>query len=154
MTNLLLTFIVLAVTVLTVVQLVFITKLNRIKADIIDFITPDEDGQPSKLGQMAAGLGDHIASKTVENAKTTLMGYKSGQARQEKAVEAAFAKDMIGMQSPLAGAALQAFPSLQKLIEKNPAMADLVMSKLGSQGSKTVSTAPSNGRNHRDPFNV
>lgn len=132
---------------------VFLLKLRGVYRDILSFITPENAGDESELSRLVKPVLNEFASKIVDNAKVTLMGYKSGQARADKAVEAAMAKDLINLKSPLAGAALGAFPFLQKLIDRNPGLAGAALEKLGSLGrnspveSTIVTNAGDNGYN-------
>lgn len=139
MDNVLLT-VILAVSFLqfTVIALFFL-KFFGIIREIVAFITPAGDNLPSP----AAELWKSMSKTLMLEFKTSFMGMLSVQSKIEKRAQDEAVQEAVTKTNPLAGAALAAFPKLQKLILKNPAILEFAMSKVASAAAKS---AP--GNNH------
>lgn len=125
------------------------------------YFEPDANGGPSEFARFIDIVSENFASRLISSLRGSLLNLSSISSRQEKAVDGAIAQDMIS-QVPLAGAALQAFPALGKLIKKNPAVAGIVQQKLMefmmSKGAGAAQQpqvpAGSNGGSHNTPLEI
>ena len=66
--------------------------------------------------------------------KTSFMGLLSVQSKLEKRAQDEVVSSTISAQAPLAGAVLSAFPGVRKLIMKNPALVDWLLTKVATVG--------------------
>lgn len=124
-------------------------KVVTISHAVVDFITPQSEGQPSKLALVGERFGDMVARSLTAQIKSTFMGKQSGDVRALKAVEGDIAVDMANNSS--LGGILQAFPTLSKSLRRNPQLFDLAMGVLSSKfkgvggnggNSKVTSSSP------------
>jgi len=100
------------------------------------FETEDPD-EPSQFAGFVDIVSSQFASKLVSSIRAQLNQASGVISRQENQVEGAMAQDMLS-QIPLAGAAMSAFPSLAKLIKKNPAIAGIVQAKIEEHLAKQM----------------
>ena len=112
------------------------TGYQLIKSKVIRFIRafvePKTNGEQSPLADSIDNISKRLASSIIENIKMTELGFKRGAQKQEQAVEAAITKDIISYNEPLIGAALQMFPNLSKLANKNPQLAMAASQMIGN----------------------
>ena len=115
----------------------FRSKVRELEGTIREFVTPKGPDQASPLANVVDVAADMVARAVTARIKTSLMGEKSGQVRQEKAVDGAIAEDLARAAHPLAGTLLDAMPELRKTLRKNPGLLDFALSKLGAMQAKT-----------------
>lgn len=104
------------------------------------FVRPESPDKPSPMAIVLGTFSDMMARSIVAQAKATFMGKQSGMARAETAVTADIAEDTLNQVNPAFGAILSSFPALKKTLRRNPGLADIALSKLGSMLSN-----PGNG---------
>lgn len=148
--NILLTCILLTNVILLVVILLAFVKIRQTWRDIIAFITPVKENEPSRLAQTISTISDMIARALVAQLKTTFMGKESGQVRGEQAVEL----DIVAASNPLLGIALNTIPGLKKTLRRNPALIDFAMRKLGQTVINQPVVTPNNGHDSQVKFNL
>lgn len=86
-------------------------RVNRLEAALLDF--------PEALG---------------ESIKMSILGFKSGRAKQEKVVGKALMKDLVNQQSPILGFLMDQFPELGNLLQENPQLIPIAIQYLGKLG--------------------
>lgn len=124
-------------------------KVVRIERIVRDFVSSPDEKTQSPLAQTVDQISQVVARAVIVQAKTTLMGLKSGDVRGEHAVQADIVEGMAGQQLPLAGALLESFPALKKTLKRNPALLDFALSKLS--GLTSGGASRSNGGNTSSP---
>ena len=121
-------------------------SVQSVPLRVTEMVTSPGQDLPSPLAQtinlMAARAGQSIAMEV----KTTLMGKSSGVARQEQALQGALFEDIANQQMPIAGALMQSFPKLGKLVSKNPQLLDIAMGLMASREGRS-----GNGNGHDSP---
>jgi len=147
-----LSVIVVLLTVSLVLDLLFRREVKGIYDDIRRFVEPTGDGEPSPLAGLTDSVLDLAAGKLTARVKTTFMGMQSGAARAEKAVDGAIAIDSVGVENPAMGALLSAFPHLQKVIRRNPALAGFAMDKLGQMAAGRNGGKPGGSQGVSEPY--
>ena len=129
--NLLITALLLAQVVLIGwISVVCRGKIRDLQSTIRVFVTPKGPDEASPLASCVDVGADMVARAVTARIKTSLMGEKSGQVRQERVVEGAIAEDLARAAHPLAGTLLDAMPELRKALRKNPGLLDFALSKL------------------------
>lgn len=118
---------------------------RRITRVITEFVSAPDDKTPSPLAAIIDNTGAVIAKHFVDQAKTSLLGMSSVDAKMEKRVGAAMMTDLVSAQNPLLGL-LAKFPSVQKLINRRPeylAIASQLLGGLniGTNGKKETAAA-------------
>lgn len=126
------------------ITVVFASKMAVFKEQMIGFVTPVSEGQPSPIAVVAEQASEMIARAVMARAKMTFAGLSSGVARQEKAVDADIVEDVARMH-PMVDAVLDGFPLLRKTLRKNPALFDMAMSKLVPMMDKQAQQRGANG---------
>lgn len=123
--------------VITLCFLVFLALsfyvLLKIRAkyrEIVDFVTPLSNGQPSQLAVVSEALAEMVGRAIVASLRGFLLGQKSIEARQANA-EAGEAMTA----SPLGGIVNMLPVSLKKSLIKNPQLLDLAMGYLSKTGA-------------------
>jgi len=153
MTNILLSSILVITLALGVTLCFMFVRFVRIYANFKAFVTPKAEGEISELGKTVSpimqAMADMVGRSVVMTLKATFMGKESGDARAEKAINADISADLLG-DSKL-GALVDSFPTLKKSLRRNPKLAELALSVLGSRLSTNQPTAtaiiPNNGNN-------
>lgn len=129
------------VAIFVIISLAF-CKFRHIMNEFYEFITPASETEPSPM-QLAVGKTvDAISDGMVKRVKGTMLGQLSGKSRAESAIDGAIAQDSLSLSNPVIGAVLQSMPSLAKILNRNPFLAELAMSKLAG---KAGAAAPGNG---------
>ncbi len=120
-------------------------KLQELEAEFRSFVTAADEKTPSPLASLVQTAGEVLGRSIVNQVRTSLMGSRSGEVRADQAITGDIAEGQ-ALQNPLVAAALQASPALKKTIRRNPALLDLVMSKLATMGSAApaIGSRPSN----------
>lgn len=124
-------------------------NVMKVYRQIKSLVVPAAGQDNSDLEIIIGQLADRIAIKTVDQAKVTLMGYRKEEVRQDKAIKGAIAQDVIAGQSPLIGTLLNLFPSVRKMISKNPDLAGAAMQQL----LPMAQSKPGNN-GHDMPYNI
>lgn len=129
----------------------------KVSATILDFVTPEKEGEPSPLAKAVDVGASMVARALVAQFKTSAMGQLSGDVRAEKAIQGDLALDIAG-QNPLASALLGAFPHLSKTLRRNPGLLDLALpalAKLANRGGDGASQSNrSNGESNTPRFRL
>lgn len=86
------------------------------------------DGEPSEFSKFVDLASKTLASRIMQAARAQLMNMSSIASRQTSAIENAVISDIAGQASPVLGMALDSFPKLAKLVQKNPQLLTLVQS--------------------------
>jgi len=141
MDNVLLLLILLVNALLLAGFFVLTAKFRAIFHEILSFITPVGEGQPSP----AAQVYDAMASLFIEKLKFTLMGLASVEAKQAKRLEGEIALANASEKSPLLGLAMTMFPSLRKAAGKHSFLLDLALKKAAELGGSRGSPPPAGG---------
>lgn len=95
---------------------------RRIRAVVIDFLTPESENKPSPFGLAIDGVASSIARAIMAQAKAYLMGLQSGQVRGEKAIQGDLALDD-AQNSPIG--ALLNYPNVRRTLKRNPGLMDI-----------------------------
>ncbi len=109
-------------------------KVRKVYRDIVKFITPQAENQPSPIAQIAFSLMHEMGASAAMEIKTTLLGKSSGESRAEQAVMTEMVQGAVSSQSPMLGAALESFPKLRKMVGKHPELLFAVQSALSKLG--------------------
>lgn len=112
------------------------------------FFNSPSENEPSEFAKLTTVLIDQLSQRVVMQFKTVLMGVESVQARKAQAVNAALIEDSITNQNPVIGGLLATFPSLAKVLGKNPQGLAAIMSLAGGMGKGN------NGGNHPESSGV
>lgn len=116
----------------------FAYKLRRFEQAFASFVTAPDEKTPSLFASTVDNISRTVGHGVAIELKTTFMGIQSGAKRAEQAVMNDIVQDTVQEASPLAGAVLESFPSLKKTIAKNPALLDVLLSRvMGGMASKT-----------------
>ena len=116
---------------------------DQVLAEMRGFFNSPGENQPSQFALLVTTIIDQLSSSVVLRMKTTLMGVESVATRKAQQVVESVMADT----NPVAGALLSAFPSLGKVLSKNPgALASLSSLKLpgfdsGNGGSGPVAVS-------------
>lgn len=122
-------------------------KISTLFRQFKTFITPESEGQPSQLANVAQATADMIGKSMTASIAATFMQKRGVTNRNERSIKGDIAIDGISMENPLIGALLQNFPTLTKRLQKNPALLDFALSKLTQGGSKApAESGHSNGK--------
>ena len=132
MINWLLTAILAVLSVLTAIITIFLCKTAAIFRELVVFISPAGGNSPSP----AALVWSAMAKEITQGFKMSLMGLMSVQSKAEKRAGQELVEAAVAEKSPLAGIALEAFPSLKKLLMRNSGLLDFVISKVATTGGK------------------
>lgn len=81
------------------------------------FFAPNGD-QPSQFALVVQMASKMVAAEMTSSIKASLMGQASGISRALSGIQADAVGDAVAAQNPLAGLALEAFPSLKKRLGK------------------------------------
>ena len=111
----------------------FVGAANQVQ----NFILPVDENTPSPLTQIVDRAGHEAGHAAAIEAKTTLMGKASGEARLEQAIAADVTQDSLAGNNPMIGELLNMFPTLKKRAIKNPGVLDYLLNRLGSAGVRT-----------------
>jgi hypothetical protein len=122
------------------------SRVRNIWGEIIGFVSPPAEGQPSPLAVTGKAIADQIGASIVNHLKAYLANKESLAVRQANAVEGDLALD-IASQNQLLNVALASFPNLRKTLRKNPALLGLALERLGGSSSLVASApgVPGNG---------
>ncbi len=154
--NILLALILLCNLAVLAVFILFLVRVRGVYRDIVAYITPQGEGEPSPLARTVEAAGDMLARSLVAQAKGAFMGKQSAAVRGETAIAGDIAEDLLAQRSPVISAILQSFPTLKKTIRRNPQLLDIALSKLagglGSGGSPAP--GPDNGNTHQLDFKL
>lgn len=132
--NALLTGILVTGMLLTALFAVFLCKTAAVFREFILFLTPPGENQPSPAAVVWAAMAETLNTKF----KMTLLGLLSVEAKKEKRLEGDILTQALAEKSPLAGAALQAFPGLAKFVRRNPGLLEAMVSKVASAGKSAL----------------
>jgi len=110
--------------------LLFRRKAAYVSAVFRQFISPEGPELPSPLAKTVDVGCDMFARAVMARAKTTFMGQMSGEVRQEQAIDGAIAEDTARLAHPMAGALMDSFPAVRKVLRKNPQLLDFALKKL------------------------
>ena len=120
---------------LFIVFKVFTAQKAALMEVLRGYFETGDPGTPSEFASFVSILADTFSSKLCASLKSTFMAGESSSKRTEKSIETALALDMAGQASPLVGAVLASFPSLGKLINKNPALLPIAMNFLNKKAA-------------------
>lgn len=123
---------------------VLMTKYNRVKQFLLDFIAPKGENQSdlaNTIGILSSAAGKQIAQEIASK----FMGKESGQSRLENAVQGDMIQDAVASQNPMLGMILSAFPKVAKRAAKNPAALGIAMEALSKFKLGSLSGPGSNG---------
>lgn len=151
MNSILLTAILLVLLIFLALSFYIILKIRAKYREIISFITPSGNNQPSQLAAVSEALSEMIGRAIVASLRGFLLGQKSIETRQ---ATAAAGEEMTA--SPIGGLVNMLPVSLKKSLIKNPQLLDLAMgflSKSGGSGGNghTISTG---GPSSKPKFNL
>jgi hypothetical protein len=117
---------------------------RRIKALFDEFFSADGDN-PSPFALLTQSAGQVLAKQLVDQIKTSFGGMSSAASRQEKQLEGAAIRDLIGAH-PLGAIGLGILPNVEKVIRKNPAIGAGILQLLAKYANQNASQQPgSNG---------
>jgi hypothetical protein len=148
----LLAFLVAAVSILLFIALKAVKMAQNTVKTFREFVSPIDDKTPSPLSQFIALESKQIAQDFMMQAKTTMMGKASGDARAESAITGDIIQDVVSSQNPLIGILLDQFPTLKKRIAKNPQMAFGAMNLLSSLGKGSGNNGHSESSVNSDSY--
>lgn len=132
--------------------LIALVKARNVASLFYDFITPPKEGEHSAAALAGDALAIMFARAMAAQLKTTFMGMQSGLVRGQKALEGDIAEG-IAEKSPLAMAAMTAFPALRKSLRRNPQLLDTAMQLLGGLSAKGSGSSPA-GNGGKPKFNL
>lgn len=129
-------------------------RTKPIRDFINDYFIPPDNDNPSKFGLTIDAVGKSVAGNLLGSLKAAEMGAASGEAKREAALEQAMAQDQLGSMNPILGMVASSYPSVAKILGKNPAalrtLANMAQSgRLGNFGLKQRG-----GGNGQDDFNT
>ena len=105
----------------------FFLVYRRAKSRVImlarSFFEAPDTKTPSDFGRLIDSTAILLAQRFSQSIKATFMGIQSVDSKNETRIEEAIVKDGLTQQMPLAGMVLDSFPSLSKMIRKNPGRA-------------------------------
>lgn len=84
----------------------------------------------SRFAELSDFVIERTAQSTAQSLKAVFMGVQSGEAKREKSLETALAKDLLTQKAPWLAAVLDSFPALKKQIERNPEMANQALAMI------------------------
>lgn len=129
MISILLTAILLVLLIFLALSLHIIIKIKAKYGEIISFITPHDNNQPSQLAAVSEALSEMIGRAIVASLRGFLLGQKSIETRQANAENGAEISA-----SPLGGLVNMLPVSLKKSLIKNPQLLDLAMGFMSRSG--------------------
>jgi len=115
----------------------------------------DTDGKdtPSQFAELVSVISDTVARSIMAQAKATLMGKLSGEARADAAAETEIAEAALAQSNPLLAGIASLLPKKFKTnLLRNPGLIDAVTRKFGQ--NSVVNTAPSNGHGSQINFKL
>lgn len=125
--------ILLLLNVLTLAALgVFFYRSRSIYRDVLAFITPEKEGEPSPLAEVTSRVADNVADAVLLKAKATIMAGQKQQAWAEKEIDGAIAQDAVSSALPAVGALMGSMPQLSKFVKKHPELIQLALDRFGS----------------------
>lgn len=98
----------------------FTQRANSIFNAVKLYFEPSTDDGISEFGKFIDAVGKSISGNLIASFKGQAMGEASGEAKRERLVEQAMAKDQLDQLNPLLSLATDATPALKKLFNKNP----------------------------------
>lgn len=118
-----------------ILSIVFIAfrQFVEIRKQFEIFTTSPGDGKPSPLAEVIQASSEILARSILAQAKTTLMGFKSGMAKAERGIQGDLAEG-IAEQAGF-GSVLDAIPGARKSLRKNPGLIDIALSFLGNRSN-------------------
>lgn len=129
-------------------------KSHSIESSFKSFITQPDQDTPSPLAQTVDQASQLIARAIIVQAKTSLMGMSSVEARREKQA----AVDEVTQKYPLVGLLKNLSPGISKSLFKNPMLLNLagqLMSRGSANGQPQNSTpVPGNGKVKQPMFDL
>ena len=122
-----------------------IRQHEQVLDEISAFFSSPGENQPSQFGLLVNAIIEQLSARVVLQFKTTLMGVESVASKKANQV----AEAIIADSNPAAAALMGAFPSLGKLLKKNPGM----MSQLSQLKFPTGAGTGSNGHSPGEAYN-
>jgi len=154
MTNILLTVIALMIAGLGgafFAVLLYVRREYRdLRSQIVDFLTPVDEGQPSPLANVAQVTADMLGRSVAAQVKGTLMGFASGAKRGETALSAEVVEG--AAEGTPAGSILQLLGG-KRTLKRNPALIDLAMQYFASKAGAGPGSSGS-GNGHSPKFKL
>ena len=123
----------------------FWLEIRQLQHNIRMFFTPPGGDEPSEFAEVVNTVGKALGRSAAMEAKTTMMGKASGEARLETAIQGDMLNDTINHKSPVLGALLESFPTLKKRASKNPAVIEYLLNHLPSIIPGHGTSTPGNG---------
>lgn len=150
MGNLLLFCILLTNLILLAVFAFGFMKFRSIYRDILEFITPPAENEPSKLANVCQSLSEMVGRSLVAQVKGFLMGKQSGEVRGANAEIGA------GLDQTALGGIVNMLPkSVKRSLIKNPALLDYAMGFMAKHaGGSPALENHDNGSNHQVKFKL
>lgn len=128
------------VVLFTILCVVFLSILavNRLKSQAFRlaraYFEPPDPKTPAEFARTIDLIAARFSAHLSASIKASFMGDASVDAKMQKRVDQALAKDEVGQTSPLLGMALEAWPSLGGLVTKNSKYMPLVLNALKARG--------------------
>lgn len=148
--SILLTAILLVLLVFLALSFYILLKIRAKYREIVDFVTPSGNNQPSQLAVVSEALSEMIGRAIVASLRGFLLGQKSIETRQANAA----AGEEISA-SPI-GSIVNMLPiSLKKSLIKNPQLLDIAMGYLSRSGGSGGNGRPGgSGPSSQPKFNL
>ena len=142
----------------SVVFILSVVAARKLWRDIVRFITPPAENEPSGLALLLAQIAHQSGQAIAQEVKTTMMGKESGMKRGEQALGADVLTDVVDSQSPILGAILDGFPTLKKRLMKNPGLVGAALNLVGGIGKAgNGGSGPAGGggaSSHQSAFHI
>lgn len=114
----------------TGVLLGVLVRLRKWEYNLVEFISAQGEDEASPLAKTIDAIGQTIGKGVSTQIHMSLLGQRSADARQERAVEADLTEDLIAQNNPGLIGILNAFPKLKRRALRNPQALGFILDKL------------------------